>query len=580
MLAPDTVLQGRYLIVRQLGRGGMGAVYEVIDQRLRRTVALKETLVRTDELRRAFEREAHLLANLRHPTLPKVIDHFSEDGGLFLVMEFIPGDDLGATIERRARPFPHAEVLGWAGQLLDALDYLHTQRPPVVHRDIKPSNLKLTTQNQIILLDFGLAKGAAGQIETSATTNSILGYTPHYASPEQIRGAGTDPRSDLYSLGATLYHLLTGVKPPDALQRAGAIVGNQIDPLRPADEVDPGVPQVVAAALHRALRLNPGERPATAAQMRGELTRGVPSAFTTIPIADAGETTRVQPAAAADVASAPDVARRQASPPPLLERVVIPVAIPKETPAAGPGGEPRRRWLIVVGLSLCLLLPLSILLYKLNSGFRRTAGGPSNRLPANRSIDPAGNPNDRGIPGDRAADDTSAAAREKLAGRRIPYTEQAFINIVEEGDTTAADLFLVAGMNPEARDERGRTVLLIAAQAGRDHIARSLLDRNADVNARAVDNSTALMAAAARAHRDTLNVLLEKEASVNLQNGEGQTALLRAAANGHSEVVRLLLNHGAKVNIRDKDGRTALAWAEINDHDGVARLLKTAGGIR
>ena len=99
MLAPGTVLQNRYRLIRELGRGGMGAVYEAFDQRLHRTVALKETLAETDELRRAFEREAHLLGNLRHPALPKVLDYFSEGAGMFLVMEFIPGDELGVLLE-------------------------------------------------------------------------------------------------------------------------------------------------------------------------------------------------------------------------------------------------------------------------------------------------------------------------------------------------------------------------------------------------------------------------------------------------------------------------------------------------
>src|SRR5215213_2862103 len=111
MLTTDTILLGRYRILRPLGRGGMGAVYEAADIRLSRNVALKETLVETDDLKRAFEREARLLANLRHPALPKVLDHFSERAGLFLVMEFIPGDDLGVMIERQGRPFDPPEVL-------------------------------------------------------------------------------------------------------------------------------------------------------------------------------------------------------------------------------------------------------------------------------------------------------------------------------------------------------------------------------------------------------------------------------------------------------------------------------------
>src|ERR671916_2022862 len=105
MLGADTILQGRYRVVRPLGQGGMGAVYEATDLRLSRTVALKETLVETDELKRAFEREARLLANLRHPALPNVLDHFSEGSGLFLVMEFIPGDDLGVMLGQRGGPF-------------------------------------------------------------------------------------------------------------------------------------------------------------------------------------------------------------------------------------------------------------------------------------------------------------------------------------------------------------------------------------------------------------------------------------------------------------------------------------------
>ena len=126
----------------------------------------------------------------------------------------------------------------WADQLLDALDYLHTQDPQIVHRDIKPQNLKLTSRGQIILLDFGLAKGQAGEISRVTTAASIFGYTPNYAPLEQIQGLGTDTRSDLYSLGATLYHLMTGVKPPDALTRAAALVNGQPDPLLKPSEAN------------------------------------------------------------------------------------------------------------------------------------------------------------------------------------------------------------------------------------------------------------------------------------------------------------------------------------------------------
>src|ERR1700716_3696207 len=173
MLAPEQVLQTRYRIICLLGQGGMGAVYEAIEQRLDTTVALKETLFTDERLRKQFEREARLLARMHHPALPRVSDHFAEGDGEFLVMQFIPGEDLSQMTARKQGPFPPDQVLTWGDQLLDALDYLHTQDPQIIHRDIKPQNLKLTARGQIVLLDFGLAKGAAGQLSlvTTSATN-------------------------------------------------------------------------------------------------------------------------------------------------------------------------------------------------------------------------------------------------------------------------------------------------------------------------------------------------------------------------------------------------------------------------
>ncbi|MEJ7617053.1 MAG: protein kinase [Pyrinomonadaceae bacterium] len=271
MLAPDMLLQNRYLIVRPIAQGGMGAVYMARDERLHSTVALKETLFADERSRKAFEREAELLANLHHPALPNVSDHFSEGGGQFLVMQFIPGEDLGGMLaQQRGGSFPVEQVVGWADQLLDALDYLHAQKPPVIHRDIKPQNLKLTERGQIILLDFGLAKGTADAGHLSQNS-SLLGYTLLYAPLEQIQSTGTDPRSDLYSLAATLYHLLTGTAAAPALVRATAVLGGRLDPLRLSDEVNAQVPPALSAVLNKALAQNPDERYATAKAMRQAL---------------------------------------------------------------------------------------------------------------------------------------------------------------------------------------------------------------------------------------------------------------------------------------------------------------------
>lgn len=268
MIGHGTLLQNRYRVSQQTAKGGMGAVYLALDERFHSTVAIKETFFFDNPtLRKAFEREAHLLNHLRHAALPKVSDHFIEGNGQYLVMEFIQGADLAQLLQERGGALPLADVLRWADELLDALDYLHTQNPPVIHRDIKPQNIKLTPRGQIILLDFGLAKGTPEQMHGSVA-HSIVGYSPHYASLEQVHGAGTDACSDLYSLGATLYHLLTGIMPVATLTRASAFINNQPDPLVPVHIANPLVPLAVSKVIQSAMAQKSTMRPRSAAVMR------------------------------------------------------------------------------------------------------------------------------------------------------------------------------------------------------------------------------------------------------------------------------------------------------------------------
>jgi len=267
MIETGKLLQQRYRIEKQIGQGGMGAVYVATDERFGSTVAIKETLFMDDNYRKAIEREARLLNSLKHVALPRVSDHFLEDNVQFLVMEYIPGEDLSHMLES-GTTFEVDRVMKWADQLLDALEFLHSQSIPVIHRDIKPQNLKLTARDQIILLDFGLAKGNPTDAGHQTAAKSIFGYSRNYASLEQIQGTGTDPRSDLYSLAATLYHLLTGAPPEDALTRAMAVLSNRQDPLTPANAIRPEIPPGVAGILQNALALNADDRPATANAMR------------------------------------------------------------------------------------------------------------------------------------------------------------------------------------------------------------------------------------------------------------------------------------------------------------------------
>ena len=269
-LSPGLVLQERYQIVRSLGNGGMGAVYEALDLRLDTSVALKQAFSADPRLRKQFEQEARLLAQLHHPALPRVSDYFTEGERVFLVMQFIAGDDLAEIISKQPGPLPRNQVIAWADQLLDALVYLHTRDRQIIHRDIKPHNLKLTGNGRIALLDFGLAKAES---DTTASSASVFGFTRRYSPPEQMQDQGTSPLSDIYALGATLYHLVTGVKPADALVRAKAVGQSLDDPLTPANEIHAAVGPEVAAILQRALALDPQKRFRSADEFRDSLRR-------------------------------------------------------------------------------------------------------------------------------------------------------------------------------------------------------------------------------------------------------------------------------------------------------------------
>lgn len=277
MIEIGTLLQERYLIEKQIGAGGMGAVYLAVDKRFDNHVAIKETFYNDEEFGEAFEREARLLNALQHQVLPHVTDYFSENNGYFLVMQFIEGEDLSDILKREGA-FAAGDVIRWTDNLLDALDYLHSRTPPIIHRDIKPHNLKLTPRGDIMLLDFGLAKLNS---EDTLGAVSVFGYSRTYSPLEQIQGTGTDARSDIFALGATVYHLLTGKPPVDALTRAASIVNGKDDPILLASEINPEISSSVASVINSALALNPENRFISAPAMRqaldyavGETTKG------------------------------------------------------------------------------------------------------------------------------------------------------------------------------------------------------------------------------------------------------------------------------------------------------------------
>lgn len=251
-LERGTLLHKRYRIVEILGQGGMGSVYRAVDENLGVDVALKENLFTTDEYARQFRLEAVILANLRHPNLPRVSDHFVVgDQGQYLVMDFIDGEDLRQRMER-VGTISEEEAIMIGAAMCDALTYLHTRKPPILHRDIKPGNVKITPDGHIFLVDFGLAKVVQG---TQATTTGARAMTPGYSPPEQYGTARTDPRTDVYSLGSTLYAALTGIIPEDGLARA--MDNAQLTPLRKRNS---RVSRRLAAAIEQSMAVDPADR--------------------------------------------------------------------------------------------------------------------------------------------------------------------------------------------------------------------------------------------------------------------------------------------------------------------------------
>ncbi|MBL8050396.1 MAG: serine/threonine protein kinase [Anaerolineales bacterium] len=271
------VLRERYTIQEKIGQGGTGNIYLAEDNRLQgRLCAIKEvehnqTLPSDifEQAREQFFREASVLARLDHPNLPKVSDYFSEDMRDYLVMDYVPGKDLRQLMQeaRRNKTFlAEDEVLRWAVQIAEALDYLHHQNPPIIHRDIKPSNIKITPSGLVKLVDFGLVKIMAPD---EVTITVIQGQgTALYTPLEQYGGddTHTDPRADIFAFGATLYHLLTNEPPAEVRKR---FLNNRS--LIPPREINPSLSIRVEKAILWAMSLHPDNRPLNVLMLRDAL---------------------------------------------------------------------------------------------------------------------------------------------------------------------------------------------------------------------------------------------------------------------------------------------------------------------
>lgn len=270
------IVRERYRVARLLGQGGMGAVYRAWDLTLNIPVALKEMVpdpalssAELTQFRQQFQQEALVLAGLAHPNLPRVTDFFEWGGRDYLVMDFIEGENLATLIDRQGA-LPEHQVLAWAGQLLDALDACHQRH--ILHRDIKPQNIIICADGRAVLVDFGLVK--LWDPRNPQTQRIIRGMgTREYASPEHfgMHGWHTEPRSDIYSLGATLYHALTGKEPPSAMARF-----TEGDILASPKTLGLRLQANTETTLLQALALDPNRRFPHVQAMRAALGMGAP----------------------------------------------------------------------------------------------------------------------------------------------------------------------------------------------------------------------------------------------------------------------------------------------------------------
>jgi serine/threonine-protein kinase len=374
----EVILQGRYRLESELGRGGFGAVYKAWDINVSRPCAVKENLDTTVEAARQFGREASVLANLSHPNLPRVTDHFSIPGkGQYLVMDFVDGEDLASILERQAI-VPYQQAVEWISQVAEALEYLHDQEPPVLHRDIKPANIRITRKSRAILVDFGLVKLYDPKLQTTLGARAV---TPGYAPPEQYGKGKTDARTDIYALGATLYHLTTGVEPLESVQRVSG------ERMQNPHEINPQIPLSLSQAIERSLALDPAGRYQNMAEFRSAIIASLsPKAETIQPefseasqyLSSPDDVTVVdhspinkpvpaqpQPMAPQSIGPARPASQPQARPAP-QRPASQPPARPASRPAPRPASQPRpatrKRWLpvsiILIVVVLCMVAAL------------------------------------------------------------------------------------------------------------------------------------------------------------------------------------------------------------------------------
>ena len=350
-IKPGEVLNRRYRIEKSIGAGGYGEVYLAYDQSLDVRVAVKRNLDRSLIAQEQFQREARLLAGLKHPNLPRVSHHFVvATGEQYLVMDYIAGENLDSLMRRRGK-LPPREVFRYAYQVCDALTYLHSQMPPIIHRDIKPANIIITDQGQAMLVDFGIFKWFDPQ---GMTTKGARAVTSGYSPPEQYGIGQTDGRSDIYALGATLYALLSGQHPPDSLDLY--FKKTSLPSLR---SLNPSVSEPLARVVESAMALRQEQRPQSVGKFRHRLQEAERKLSPPAPQPRPGPTDPA-PRQAAQPGRAPLIApvppRLSTPPRPVAPRPVAPRPVAPGPVAQRPAAKPTGNTNINTGLAVFMVI--------------------------------------------------------------------------------------------------------------------------------------------------------------------------------------------------------------------------------
>jgi len=248
------LIDGKYQVLTELGEGGMSRVYLAHDTRLNKQWAIKEIKKtgnpeKDEIIVQSFIKEANMMKQLDHPFLPRIVDIVNEHDSVYVVMDYIEGRSLARILEEYG-PQPQESVIDWMLDLCVALDYLHTRTPPIIYRDMKPANIMLRPDGTVRIIDFGIAREYKVTAPGERIDDTTILGTRGYAAPEQFGGIGqTDPRTDIYCVGATLYHLLTGISPADPPYEMHPI--RQLDP-----ELSPGLEKIVSKCVQQ----NPAAR--------------------------------------------------------------------------------------------------------------------------------------------------------------------------------------------------------------------------------------------------------------------------------------------------------------------------------